>query len=571
MKKVMLAVVRFITYLFFTFGMILLLSVFWLFKTFPHVKIDELMYQITAPLTGTNNSMIQDYIQSVIIPATIVLLLTIICMLIVRHAKKVRYFMRTSIIIATAFCIGFSSSILFSKLDIKAYFSGENADFLENYYVNPATADVTFPEQKRNLIMIYLESMEMTYADTSVGGAFEENVIPELTEISLENENFSGDSTSLNGAYSLTGTTWTIGALFGSTSGLPLNITIDGNAMSTQDSFFPSITTMGDILEENGYRNIFMIGSDAAFGGRDLYYTNHGNFEIYDYNYYLENGYLPSDTYKVWWGFEDSYLLSFAQEKLNEVGNSEEPFNLTMLTVDTHFEDGYYCADCEEIYDVQYSNVMACSSRQISAFIDWCKTQDWYENTTIVITGDHPTMDSDYLDGISEDYDRRVYTAYINAAAENPQPDTEREYSSFDTFPTTLAALGCTIDGERLGLGTNLYSLYPTLVEQFGVDTLNSALLAQSDFIDSLANIQTDEPEEEETEETSSLGSITVEVDNINIRDSASTSGTLVGTATYGTQYEVYEIAEDDGYTWYLTDENTWIPSDGYWVTYESH
>ena len=33
------------------------------------------------------------------------------------------------------------------------------------------------------------------------------------------------------------GTTWTMGAMFGQTSGLPLNTSIDANGMDTQDSF----------------------------------------------------------------------------------------------------------------------------------------------------------------------------------------------------------------------------------------------------------------------------------------------------------------------------------------------
>ena len=98
------------------------------------------------------------------------------------------------------------------------------------------------------MIYIFLESMETTYADTANGGAFRENVIPELTEIAQENEDFSGESEELNGAYMTTGTSWTMGAMFAHTSGLPLNISIGSNDMDTQDHFFPGIFTLGDIL-----------------------------------------------------------------------------------------------------------------------------------------------------------------------------------------------------------------------------------------------------------------------------------------------------------------------------------
>lgn len=50
----------------------------------------------------------------------------------------------------------------------------------------------------------------MTYADESIGGAMSENYIPELSQISLENENF-GAYGKLNGAYTTPGATFTMG------------------------------------------------------------------------------------------------------------------------------------------------------------------------------------------------------------------------------------------------------------------------------------------------------------------------------------------------------------------------
>ena len=163
-------------------------------------------------------------------------------------------------------------------------------------------------------------------------------MIPELTEIAQTNEDFSGADPKLNGGYSLAGTTWTMGAMFAQTSGLPLNISISANDMDTQDSFFPGVTTLGDILSDAGYTQTLLIGSEAQFGGRKLYFQEHGNYEMEDYSYAIENGLIPSD-YKVWWGYEDQKLFEFAKEKLLQLSQGDEPFNLTMLTVDTHFED----------------------------------------------------------------------------------------------------------------------------------------------------------------------------------------------------------------------------------------
>lgn len=48
-------------------------------------------------------------------------------------------------------------------------------------------------------------------------------------------------------------------------------------------------------------------------------------------------------------------------------------------------------------------------------FVNWLKAQPFYENTTIVIVGDHLTMDSDFCQDVPEDYTRGVYNTIINA------------------------------------------------------------------------------------------------------------------------------------------------------------
>ena len=472
-------------------GLIMLVafSVHWLLKTWANLSMEELVYHLQVPLEGTNESMVTEYIKVCLIPAIIVLMLVITGMFLLRKRKKAFYIFVIGCFAISVFMGGAMLHQAWSKLEIGDYINNQMEDsvFIESLYADPDKVKLDFPKKKRNLIYIYLESMEITYADKKSGGAFDENVIPELTTLSMENENFSGSDNMLNGGDSLTGSTWTMGAMFAQTSGLPLNISIDENDMDTQDSFFPGIVTLGDILEEEGYSQTLMLGSVAAFGGRELYFTDHGHYNILDYNYAIENGWIPED-YRVWWGFEDEKLLSFAKDKLTDLAREEDPFNLTLLTVDTHFEDGYVCELCGDKFGKnQYANVMSCSSKQITEFVEWIQQQDFYENTTIVISGDHPTMDSDFCEDIDEDYQRKVYTAYINADASSGTK--RREFSTFDNFPTTLAALGVEIEGNRLGLGTNLFSDEQTLTEIYGVEKENHELSKNSKFLDNLENV----------------------------------------------------------------------------------
>ena len=490
---------------------LLAFSAKWMFKTWTNLTMDELVYHLTAPLEGTNTDMIKDYCNECAVPV----LLILGCILFViaanrKHAgilKKIAIVCSAGAVAVTGITVG----VIWNGLDVSNYMKGQSTyfTFIDDNYVDPSSVNITFPEQKRNLIYIFLESMEMTYADKENGGAFKQNVIPELTQLAQENEDFSGKSNKLNGGYSMPGTTWTMGAMFGQTSGLPLNISIDGNSMDTQDSFFPGITTLGDILQNEGYSQTLLIGSEATFGGRKLYFTDHGQYDIMDYNYAHDNGLIP-ENYKVWWGYEDEKLFGFAKEKLLELAQQDNPFNLTMLTVDTHFEDGYVCDICPDTFgDNQYANVMACSSRQVKEFIDWVQQQDFAAYTTIVISGDHQTMDSDFCEDVDKDYERRVYTTYINADAEK-QTEKKRKYTIFDDFPTTLSAMGAQIEGDRLGLGTNLFSAKETLSEKEGVTAEYNKMLKKSKLMEKLSDIDEEEYRRKEEEKVSPTADVKI-------------------------------------------------------------
>lgn len=468
------------------FSILIYRSVKWMLRTWSNLSMEEIVFHLKSPLQGTDSDLIWGYIGSCLAVSILATAIVVIFFVWIRHNKKIYYTTMSLSCIVSVLLGHFSIRYAWNTLEVSGYVSDQNtySSFIDEHYADPSMIDIAFPEKKRNLIYIFLESMENTYASQEAGGAFEQDRIPELTKLSLENENFSGAENCLNGGYALKGSTWTMAALFSQTTGMPLLIPIDMNAMSTQDVFMPGVTSLGDILEREGYQQAFVLGSDATFGGRRLYFEQHGNYDIYDYNYSIENGEIPGD-YHVWWGYEDEKLFEHGKARLNELAASGKPFNFTMLTVDTHFEDGYPCSLCEDQFDDPYSNVMACSSKQVSEFVAWIQQQPFYENTTIVISGDHLTMDSDYCEDIDSSYERKVYTTYINAPVQ-PERTTYREFCTFDAFPTTLASLGVQIDGNRLGLGTNLFADMDTWTEVYGYENLNRELTKKSEVMEKL-------------------------------------------------------------------------------------
>ena len=125
---------------------------------------------------------------------------------------------------------------------------------------------------------------------------------------------------------------------------------------------------------------------------------------------------------------------------------------------------------------------ISCSSRQVAEFVKWIQAQPFYENTTIVIVGDHESMDNGYFSRMGDSgYQRLLYNCFINTPTAAPKT-TNRKFAAVDLFPSTLAAIGCSIDGERLGLGTNLFSGAKTLTEMLGFDYFNNELAKASSY-----------------------------------------------------------------------------------------
>ena len=476
-------------------------SLAWADQNFGTVSFDEVVFHAMMPLQGTSANMVGDYVSSALVPALMVwaALMLLACFPVTRslvlqfgEGEKAKAFsifpLRIPAVPFAMGLVGMFALVLWQanrKFDFVTYVKNQlqSSALIEEEYVNPEQADITFPEKKRNLICIYMESAESSNQDTANGGLFPVNFTPEMTRLARENISFS-QSEKIEGSAMAPDTEWTMGGIVAETAGLPLKLPANyNNVMGSYEYFMPGVISLGDILEEAGYRNYFMCGSDAAFGGRREYFLQHGNYALLDYGWAKREGLLPED-YHVWWGYEDQKLYAFAKEKLLEIGKSGEPFNFSMLTADTHNPSGYVCSLCGSEYGEKYANVWACASRQVWDFVEWIKAQDFYENTTIVITGDHESMNPGFYGADAKDIypgenRRKVYEAFVNPAAE-PVKENNRRFTTMDLFPTILAGLGAEIRGERLGLGTNLFSGEETLSEKYGYEYLYAELRKQS-------------------------------------------------------------------------------------------
>ena len=359
------------------------------------------------------------------------------------------------------------------------YYQINTTKILDNY-VDPKDVDISFPNDKKNLIYIFVESLEMSSASRDNGGLVDKSYIPNLEKLALENINFS-NTEKLGGAMQVDGVGWTMGGMVAQTAGIPLKIKVQGNHYDEYSSFLPGAYSLGEILEDNGYKNYLMLGSDADFGGRKQYFQEHGNYEIYDYNWAIKQR-LIRESYYEWWGYEDSKLFEYAKRELLNISSKDESFNFTMLTADTHFPDGYIDKSCagDLPFDTQYANSFYCSNKMIYDFIDWIKQQEFYKNTVVIISGDHLVMQGDIIKNF-DFKDRIVYNAIIHSDLET-EYTKNRLFTTMDMYPTTLAAMGVKISGDQLGIGINLYSGKKTLLEEYGFDYVDKEIRKRSKF-----------------------------------------------------------------------------------------
>ncbi|WP_461005221.1 LTA synthase family protein [Trueperella pyogenes] len=368
------------------------------------------------------------------------------------------------------------------------------SSYIGDNFVMPTASNVKLPDKKRNLIHIYMESIENSFYSKDLGGYTDYNVMPELAKLTERGVSFS-HTDRYGGPQQLYATGHSVAAMVAMGSGTPMLASGAGNG--TQMSF-PDFPTIGDYLHDAGYATDFMVGSDSRWGGVKDYYRRHGDFTIHDLPRFKREGRVPQN-YMVWWGVEDDKLYEYAKDVLTQRGSGDKPFYFILENADTHWPDGYLSPQMKERpFATQYENVIHYSQAQTVKLVEWILAQPWAKDTTIVITGDHRSMDKKFFENWDKSYNRTVVNIILNPVQGTNLPVSitkNRQYAPFDFFPTILSAIGAKIDGDRIGLGVDLFSGATTLVERDGTALLNKEFAKRSPFYDAHRETQATTPD----------------------------------------------------------------------------
>lgn len=438
-------------------------------------NFEQILFHLNQPLDGTDPELIRKIISRILRYSTLYFVVFIIIFLSISY--KIRQKTKLYLLTIVMLLISVTTVIYSFKIfKINDYLENRSAKtpfstYYEENYIHPTSQNIKF-NKKKNLIILYLESFENSYYPKT--GIFKENLLPNL-------ENLAQQEISFNGFKQVAGTSWTIAGIFASNCGVPIKSIIDGNAYRNVKYFFKNIKCLPQILKENGYRTYYLQGADIKFAGKDKFFSQHGVSEFYGRDYFMN---LPNydESHDGDWGINDHTLFKYAKEKISEIAqNKEKPFMLSMLTVDTHHTTGFLNPICDKKYDIGMKNTLYCQDKLIVDFVSWLKQQDFYDNTTILIMGDHLAMPNTLQGYLDKNNKREIVNIFINS--DKKTNNLNREFTTFDLFPSILESIGA--ESEKLGLGRSLFSDNKTLIEQEGYEKFDKKIYEKSKLYES--------------------------------------------------------------------------------------
>lgn len=320
--------------------------------------------------------------------------------------------------------------------------TGKQHDYFAAQYIDPAKIYI-YATHPKNLVLIYVESLESTYSDTRL---FQHDLLASLNNLPANHLTFKQYE-------QVPGTEWSVAGIIATQCAVPfklLTILKQNKIGETINHMLPDATCLGDILAANGYENVYLNGSDLNFAGVGKFFKDHHYTELVGRAEWMKHTDIPAAAISGW-GLHDDLLLDQAKIKLEKLVRSQKHFNLTIFTIDTHGPDGYLNTRCSAKTNAKnFSGIIECTANQIADFVNYAQQKGWLKNMNIVIIGDHLAMKNPVSKKLDAAQQRNIFNMIIS---ENKLQKNTDDIIHFDMLPTILSSLGFEYHGARLGLG----------------------------------------------------------------------------------------------------------------------
>ena len=173
-------------------AVLIVASIIWGNRTFSVKTLNQMIFHLKVPMDGTDDGIYTDWFLHTVPQSFVIVAFTEI---IVFNLPLPAFHIYLIAHIFTIGCFAIIGSLLFALYNYQIF--GYVFDMLrktqlyEEHYVDPKGVTLTFPSCKRNIIHIYLESIENAYLAKTSGGGQDVSYMPELDALANQNINFS--------------------------------------------------------------------------------------------------------------------------------------------------------------------------------------------------------------------------------------------------------------------------------------------------------------------------------------------------------------------------------------------
>lgn len=239
-----------------------------------------------------------------------------------------------------------------------------------------------------------------------------------------------------------------------------------GPSLSEKEADF-SLSCVPDILSKAGYETLWFHGNDKDFYKRASHLPKQGFTKTYgiedlygpDYKEMRssKNNLTSASKPILGWGIPDPTLFTMALSQLETVS---KPFYAEVLSVSNHFPFDYewgipfpkYLQAQDSPYN-KYRRGLYYSDQALKTFIEKFNNSPLYENTVVLITGDHGFWvfdDNNSLSNINK-YEQFFRVPLLIYGKDIASGVIEQAASHVDIPPTVLSILGINTTTAFLG------------------------------------------------------------------------------------------------------------------------
>gem|GEM_PF-1366243 len=315
--------------------------------------------------------------------------------------------------------------------------------------------------QKRNLVILYLESFNTNY--TKEGGSNFKDLTPNIDLFIEKSVLFSNYFNAVSPTHN---------SIFSSWCGIYPEL--HDNYVRENPDYSKGLTCFSDILHTLGYTQKFFFGHGSWYAGINLFLKNHSYGEVIELSD-IEKEFPEWLKNKHAWGIQDTDLSRYVIRQLDQVGKNK-PFNLGAFYINTHppffvapdcpeyildntnniSQEYIHCPDCQKNVlnkksDRHFQSIH-CVDHAVGMVLQTLKKRGLMRNTVVVLVGDTPGHDIQ-VKGKYLSFNRTLLAIY----SPNLQPGINETFSyTPDLGPTILEAMKIKV--PQLQSGHSIFS-----------------------------------------------------------------------------------------------------------------